>query len=147
MAKGIYIGVGSKARKIKKAYIGVTENIYKGESENDGSGEFFFGYGGADLTAGACTVKLNGVSYSGFNAAFYPEEGWNISNGEITVKIEAPIQGQDGSVYIYDMDGKFADVSSISLQIIKGKENIARRVKKVYIGDANGKARLCYSAT
>lgn len=135
MAKKAYIGVGGVAHKVKKIYIGVTDIYFEGEAENDGSGELWFGYGGNRLVAGGdYYVVINGTTYSGFTATFYPEEGWHLSNGTFTVNIEAPIQGESGSVYIYDSAGRFSSASTLSMKIRRGGENVARKVMKGYIG-------------
>ena len=145
-----YIGIDGTARKIKNAYIGVTNitTIYEGEAENDGSDEWYFGYGGAGLVNGKTyNVTINGQTYTDFTAYFYAEEGWHVTNGDITIRVETPMQGLDGSIYIYDhMEGMFSDQDSLSLRIYEGYENIARKVVKAYVGDENGKAKLVYSS-
>ena len=124
----------------------MTEILFEGVGEIWGDGEYYFGVGGPNLVNGAAyNVKINGVTYSGFIADFYEGDGWYISNGEFTVNIETPVNFQDGSVYIYDSAGFFGGAETLTMEIIQGEENIARKIKKAYIG-VNGVAQLFFEA-
>ncbi len=148
MANKVYVGVNDKARQVKNIYIGVNGEVSTGITNSQADA-----YG---AVRAIFDTTMNSVVYNTSTGEYEFTNTYGIfSSGSFTTLCEAnavdgevfAIPTSNKSILLYCPDG-MAILEGKNNTIVKKfyGENIAHKVKKVYIG-VNGVARLAYSTT
>ena len=164
MAKGAYLGIGDTARKVKNIYVGAGVNTYQKTvtATEFQQGALLYSSGTLD------TSFTNYVSTTNFYEASYgnvvkiisskvtPLEDsgflWYDSNYNFISGNKGTVSGKfvSGEPPVNTAYFKFnLNSSGVTPSTASGTGiavySVARKIKKAYIGDENGLARLCWS--
>lgn len=152
MAKGAYISIDGKARKIKKGYIGVLDKTvhFDGDMYYDSDSECWVSDSPADVAKKAsfstANVEFDGVLYEGLDVETYDANTGitfkyvYIPDTDINVEFSS-----NGKCTLYDPGEELDTNRTYVLKIYTGTcTESARKIKKAYIS-IGGVARPCWS--
>lgn len=165
MAKGAYLGIGDTARKVKNIYVGAGVNTYQKTvtATEFQQGALLYSSGNLDtsFTDYVSTTNFYEASYGNvvkiISSKVTPLEDsgflWYDSNYNFISGNKGTVSGQfvSGEPPVNTAYFKFnLNATGVTPSTASGTGfavySVARKVKKAYIGDENGLARLCYSA-
>ena len=165
MAKGAYLGIGDTARKVKNIYVGAGINTYQKTvaATEFQQGALLYSSGNLDtsFTDYVSTTNFYEASYGNvvkiISSKVTPLEDsgflWYDSNynfisgnkGTVSRKFVSGEPPVNTAYFKFNLNSSGVTPSTASGTGI-AVYSVARKIKKAYIGDANGLARLCYSA-
>lgn len=166
MAKGAYLGIGDTARKVKNIYVGAGVNTYQKTvtATEFQQGALLYSSGNLDtsFTDYVSTTNFYEASYGNvvkiISSKVTPLEDsgflWYDSNYNFISGNKGTVSGQfvSGEPPVNTAYFKFnLNAASVTPSTASGTGfavySVARKIKKAYIGDANGLARLCWSGS
>lgn len=164
MAKGAYLGIGDTARKVKNIYVGAGVNTYQKTvtATEFQQGALLYSSGNLDtsFTDYVSTTNFYEASYGNvvkiISSKVTPLEDsgflWYDSNHNFISGNKGTVSGKfvNGEPPVNTAYFKFnLNSSGVTPSTASGTGiavySVARKIKKAYIGDENGLARLCWS--